>query len=153
MCLSVIVEPPQWGGLGPLGLSNSEKKMCIYNYVVKSFRPNPRTCQGLPNMFLWPDGFIPTPKSKDKDPPFFGCLWLLIEYIRRLFPRLDLVFSLRNPRIHHAFVTGTHSALGGLVCIWWWINDSVKFRESWLAEEIFASQEKYVPKSYLFSYQ
>jgi len=135
MCLSVIVEPQQWGGLGPLGMSSSEKKICIYKYVVKRFRPIPMTCQELPNMFLRPDGFTPTPKSKDKDPPFFGFLWLFIEYIRRYFPRLDLVFSLRNLRVCHTFVTGTHSALDGIVCIWWWINNSIKFTESWLPEK------------------
>jgi hypothetical protein len=131
------------------------KKMCICNNVVKRFRPNPRTCQELQNMFLRPDGFIPSPKSQDKDPQFFGCLWLLIEYacIRRYFPSLDLVFSVRNLRMCHAFVTGTHSTLGGLMCTRWWINESIKFRESWLAEEIFASQEEYAPRSYLFSYQ
>ena len=139
--------------LRPTGNVQLWKKMCIYNYIVPRFRPYPRTCQEIQNMFLRPDGCIPSPKSQDKDPPFFACLWLLIEYIRRYFPWLDIVLSLRNLRMRHAFVTGTHSTLGGLVCMRWWINDSIKFRESWLAEEMFASQEGYALRSYLFSYQ
>jgi hypothetical protein len=128
------------------------KKMCVYNYVVPRFRPYPRNCQELQNMFYGQMVSTPRQNHKIKTLPILGGLWLLIEYIPRYFPRLDLVFFLRNLRMFHALVTGTHSTLGWLLCIQWWINGSVKLRESWLVEELFASQEGYAPKSYLFAY-
>ena len=48
-----------------------KKKICVYNYVVPRFPPYPRNCEELQNMFLRSDGFIPSPKSQDKDSPFF----------------------------------------------------------------------------------
>ena len=93
----------------PTGAVEPLQNMYIYNYVVPILRPNPMPCQELQNMFLRPGGFILSPKSQDKGPPFFGCLRLFIEYIRRCLPKMDLVFSLRNLRTCHAFVTWTHS--------------------------------------------
>jgi hypothetical protein len=67
-------------------------KICIHNYIVPRFRPYPRTCQELKNMSLGQDGFIPSPKSQDKDPPFFRLsvttYWMHSPLLSKVGPRL-----------------------------------------------------------------
>jgi hypothetical protein len=99
----------------------------ICTYIITSFQDSVKIRGPVKNYktcFLRPDGFNPPQKSQEKGPPFFSCLLLFIEYIRSYLPKLDLDFSLRNLMMRHAYVTGTHSPLGGIVWIRWWINDS-----------------------------
>jgi len=58
-------------------------------------------------LFLWWGVASPLPNPHSGRLPLVSCPWLLIHYSHSQSP-LESIFSIHNPRTHHAMVTGSH---------------------------------------------